>query len=43
MYDTDADNSLSLNELVKLLEEIGNRITSLPAVRSVVFHLFPCR
>ncbi|KIK08159.1 hypothetical protein K443DRAFT_663480 [Laccaria amethystina LaAM-08-1] len=35
MYDTDADDSLSLNELVKLLEEIGNRITSLPATAQV--------
>lgn len=32
LYDTDADESLSLNELVKLLEELGNRITALPAV-----------
>lgn len=37
-YDTDADQTLSLNELFKMLEEIGNRLTSLPAVRSV-FHL----
>lgn len=32
LYDSDADNSLSLNELCKLLEEIGNKITALPAV-----------
>jgi hypothetical protein len=32
MYDSDADNNLSLNELVRLLEEIGNKITALPAV-----------
>lgn len=32
MYDTDADNNLSLNEVLRLLEEIGNKITSLPAV-----------
>ena len=32
-YDSDADNNLSLNELVRLLEEIGNKITALPAVR----------
>ncbi|RXW17324.1 hypothetical protein EST38_g8514 [Candolleomyces aberdarensis] len=35
MYDTDADDSLSFNELVKLLEEVGNRITSLPATAQV--------
>jgi Ca2+-binding EF-hand superfamily protein len=34
MYDTDSDNSLTLNELVKLLENLGNKITALPAVRS---------
>lgn len=32
LYDSDADNSLTLNELCKLLEEIGNKITALPAV-----------
>jgi len=32
LYDSDADNSLSLNELCMLLEEIGNKITALPAV-----------
>jgi len=35
LYDSDADNSLSLNELLKLLVEIGNRITSLPATAQV--------
>ncbi|TFK30097.1 mitochondrial NADH dehydrogenase [Coprinopsis marcescibilis] len=35
MYDTDSDENLSLNELVKLLEEVGNRITSLPATAQV--------
>lgn len=35
LYDTDSDNSLSLNELFKLLEEIGNRLTSLPATAQV--------
>lgn len=34
-YDSDADNNLSLNELVKLLEEIGNKITALPATAQV--------
>ena len=35
LYDSDADNSLSLNELLRLLEEIGSRITSLPATAQV--------
>lgn len=35
LYDSDADNSLSLNELLRLLEEIGNLITSLPATAQV--------
>mgnify|MGYP001477464544 CR=1 FL=1 len=39
LYDTDADNTLSLNELVKLLEEVGNRITALPAVSSPILSL----
>jgi Ca2+-binding EF-hand superfamily protein len=39
MYDSDADNSLSLNELCKLLEEIGNKITALPAVIPVITEL----
>ena len=32
LYDSDADNSLTLNELAVLLQEIGNKITALPAV-----------
>ncbi|KAF5373596.1 hypothetical protein D9758_000773 [Tetrapyrgos nigripes] len=35
LYDTDADNSLTLNELVKLLEDLGNKITALPATAQV--------
>lgn len=35
LYDSDADNNLSLNELLKLLEEVGSRITSLPATAQV--------
>ena len=35
LYDSDADNSLTLNELLKLLEEVGSRITSLPATAQV--------
>ncbi|KAK7037985.1 hypothetical protein R3P38DRAFT_2903787 [Favolaschia claudopus] len=35
LYDTDADNSLSLNELTELLTEIGSKITSLPATAQV--------
>ncbi|KAH7910637.1 nucleotide-binding domain-containing protein [Hygrophoropsis aurantiaca] len=35
LYDSDADNSLSLNELCTLLEEIGNKITALPATAQV--------
>jgi len=35
LYDSDADDSLSLNELLNLLVEIGNRITSLPATAQV--------
>ncbi|KAG1761709.1 pyridine nucleotide-disulfide oxidoreductase-domain-containing protein [Suillus occidentalis] len=35
LYDSDADNNLSLNELCKLLEEIGNKITALPATAQV--------
>ena len=33
LYDSDSDNSLSLNELAILLQELGNKITALPAVR----------
>lgn len=35
LYDSDADNSLSMNELLNLLVEIGKRITSLPATAQV--------
>lgn len=35
LYDSDADNNLSLNELCTLLEEIGNKITALPATAQV--------
>ncbi|KAK1218406.1 hypothetical protein PQX77_018909 [Marasmius sp. AFHP31] len=35
LYDTDSDNSLSLNELVMLLEDLGNKITALPATAQV--------
>ncbi|KAB5595440.1 NADH dehydrogenase [Ceratobasidium theobromae] len=34
-YDKDHDGSLSLNELVVLLEELGNKITALPATAQV--------
>lgn len=40
LYDSDADNSLTLNELCKLLEEIGNKITALPAVSLGSLKLF---
>lgn len=35
LYDSDADNNLSLNELLNLLLEISRRITSLPATAQV--------
>ncbi|KAE9397354.1 nucleotide-binding domain-containing protein [Gymnopus androsaceus JB14] len=35
MYDTNGDNSLELNELVRLLDDLGNKITSLPATAQV--------
>lgn len=35
LYDSDADDSLSLNELFRLLQDVGNRITSLPATAQV--------
>ncbi|KAI0312376.1 nucleotide-binding domain-containing protein, partial [Amylostereum chailletii] len=35
LYDTDADNSLSLNELAVLLQELGSKITALPATAQV--------
>ncbi|KAM6500321.1 hypothetical protein JOM56_003335 [Amanita muscaria] len=34
-YDTDADNSLSLNELMVLLQDIESQITALPATAQV--------
>ncbi|KAH9981106.1 pyridine nucleotide-disulfide oxidoreductase-domain-containing protein [Lactifluus volemus] len=34
-YDSDADNALNLNELAVLLQEIGNKITALPATAQV--------
>lgn len=35
LYDSDSDNTLSLNELAVLLQEIGNKITALPATAQV--------
>jgi len=35
MYDSDADDSLSLNELLALLQELGHKITALPATAQV--------
>jgi NADH dehydrogenase FAD-containing subunit len=35
LYDSDSDNTLSLNELFILLEDVGNQITSLPATAQV--------
>jgi len=35
LYDSDADDSLSLNELFRLLQEVSKRITSLPATAQV--------
>ncbi|KAJ7632866.1 hypothetical protein FB45DRAFT_792141 [Roridomyces roridus] len=35
LYDSDADDSLSLNDLTRLLTEIGKKITSLPATAQV--------
>jgi NADH dehydrogenase FAD-containing subunit len=34
-YDSDADNTLNLNELATLLENVGNKITALPATAQV--------
>ena len=36
LYDADGDKALSLNELTTLLQDIGNKITALPAVRGAV-------
>ncbi|TCD63543.1 hypothetical protein EIP91_005289 [Steccherinum ochraceum] len=35
LYDSDGDSSLTLNELAVLLQEIGNKITALPATAQV--------
>ncbi|KAH9928525.1 nucleotide-binding domain-containing protein [Epithele typhae] len=35
LYDSDGDNSLTLNELAVLLQELGSKITSLPATAQV--------
>ncbi|RPD66620.1 nucleotide-binding domain-containing protein [Lentinus tigrinus ALCF2SS1-7] len=35
LYDSDSDNALTLNELAVLLQEIGNKITALPATAQV--------
>ncbi|KAH8106890.1 nucleotide-binding domain-containing protein [Cristinia sonorae] len=35
LYDSDSDSSLTLNELAVLLQEIGNKITALPATAQV--------
>ncbi|EKM82475.1 NDI, mitochondrial NADH dehydrogenase, catalyzes the oxidation of cytosolic [Agaricus bisporus var. burnettii JB137-S8] len=35
LYDSDADQSLSLNELMVLLQELGRKITALPATAQV--------
>lgn len=32
LYDKDQDESLTLNELAAMLQDIGNKITALPAV-----------
>lgn len=33
LYDKDADHTLSIEEISKLLQDISNKITALPAVR----------
>ncbi|GJF00393.1 nucleotide-binding domain-containing protein [Phanerochaete sordida] len=35
LYDSDSDNSLTLNELAVLLQELGNKITALPPTAQV--------
>lgn len=35
LYDEDSDNTITLNELAVLLQEIGNKITALPATAQV--------
>ena len=42
LYDKDHDDSLTLNELATLLQELGNKITALPAVRGLAC-AFCCR
>ncbi|KAH9966845.1 mitochondrial NADH dehydrogenase [Russula dissimulans] len=34
-YDSDADNALNLNDLAVLLQEVGNKLTTLPATAQV--------
>lgn len=36
-YDSDKDDSLNLNELALLLQEISSKITPLPAVSTIFF------
>ena len=36
LYDKDKDESLSLNELAAMLQDIGSKITTLPAVRFLI-------
>jgi Ca2+-binding EF-hand superfamily protein len=36
-YDVDHDDSLTINEVATLLAELGNKITSLPAVRFTLY------
>ena len=40
LHDSDADNALNLNELAVLLQEIGNKITALPAVSALRQHTY---
>lgn len=43
LYDKDKDDSLDMNELAAMLQDIGNKITSLPAVRfPYSLHTDPC-
>ena len=39
-YDTDKDDSLDLNELALMLQEISSKITPLPAVCHFVSHVY---
>lgn len=36
LYDKDKDDSLSLEELAAMLQDIGSKITTLPAVRFLI-------